>query len=140
LRRWRKPRCDVTPNRGGRCVGSGAPGRREGLFQQIEDCRARNKDVDPQQIEADVEEAAKATGRDRGNRGIAFQEIAEMILNGDYIDLLENPARPDQDIVVLAIHGYTWVVPFLVDGNTLFLKTAYPSRKFHRRYGGRDAE
>jgi hypothetical protein len=61
--------------------------------------------VDPQQIEADVEEAAKATGRDRGNRGIAFQEIAEMILNGDYIDLLENPARPDQDIVVLAIHG-----------------------------------
>jgi uncharacterized DUF497 family protein len=74
-------------------------------------------------------------------RGISFQEIAERILAGDYIDLLENPARPGQDIVVLTIQGYTWVVPFLVEEeDTLFLKTAYPSRKFHRRYGGRNGE
>jgi len=73
-------------------------------------------------------------------RGVSFHEIADRILAGDYIDLLENPARPGQDIVVMAIEGYTWVVPFVVeDDDTLFLKTAYPSRKFHRRYGGRNA-
>ena len=35
------------------------------------------------------------------NRGISFQEIADMMLAGDYLDLLENPARPGQDIAVL---------------------------------------
>lgn len=74
------------------------------------------------------------------NRGISFQEIADMMLAGDYLDLLENPARPGQDIAVLVIHGYTWVVPFLVEeDDTLFLKTAYPSRRFHKRYGDSDA-
>ena len=84
----------------------------------------------------------------RGEGAVARGESRHLVpgdcrndTDGDYIDLLESPARPDQDIVVLSIHGYTWVVPFVVeDGNTLFLKTAYPSRKFHRRYGGRDAE
>ena len=73
-------------------------------------------------------------------RGVTFDEIADKILAGDYIDILENPARPGQDIVVMEIEGYTWVVPFVVEGDdTLLLKTAYPSRKFHRRYGGSNA-
>ena len=73
-------------------------------------------------------------------RGVSFHEIADRILAGDYIDLLENPARTGQDIVVTVIEGYTWVVPFVVEeDDTLFLKTAYPSRKFHKRYGGRNA-
>ena len=74
-------------------------------------------------------------------RGISFQEIADKILAREYIDILENPARPGQDIFVLAIHDYTWVVPFVLqEDENLFLKTAYPSRKFHKRYGGRHAK
>ena len=70
-------------------------------------------------------------------RGISFHEIAERILAGDYIEFLENPARPGQDIVVMAIEGYTWVVPVVVaDDDTLLLKTAFPSRKFHQQFGG----
>ena len=43
-------------------------------------------------------------------------------------------------MLFLAIKGYTWVVPFVVeDDDTLFLKTPYPSRKFHKKYGGRNA-
>lgn len=76
----------------------------------------------------------------RATRGVSFSEIAARILAGDYIDLLENPSRPGQEIVVMTIEGYTWVVPFVVEeGRRLFLKTAYPSRKFHRRYGGQNA-
>jgi uncharacterized DUF497 family protein len=72
-------------------------------------------------------------------RGISFQEIADTILRGKYIDILENPTRPNQDIFIIRIHGYTWVVPFVIDENEdISLITAFPSRKFHRRYGGKD--
>jgi uncharacterized DUF497 family protein len=72
-------------------------------------------------------------------RGISFQGIADIILRGEYIDILENPSRPNQDIFIIRIHGYTWVVPFVIDENEiLYLITAFPSRKFHKRYGGKD--
>jgi hypothetical protein len=70
-------------------------------------------------------------------RGISFQDIAEEILSGRYLDILENPGRPGQDIFVVRIKDYTWVVPFVIrEDDTIFLKTAYPSRNFHKRYGG----
>lgn len=70
-------------------------------------------------------------------RGISFEEIAGMILDGDFVDIVENPTREDQQYFILTIRDYTWVVPFLIDeSETIILKTAFPSRKFHRRYGG----
>ena len=75
----------------------------------------------------------------RSTRGVSFQQIADAIISGEYLDILENPNRPGQDIFVLRIQEYTWVVPFVIDNDdTIFLKTAYPSRKFQKRYGGDD--
>jgi uncharacterized DUF497 family protein len=72
-------------------------------------------------------------------RGISFQEIADIILRGEYLDILENPTRPDQDIFLVRIRGYIWVIPFTIEEDeTIFLKTAFPSRKFHKRHGGKD--
>ena len=72
----------------------------------------------------------------RAHRGISFQEIANHIIEGDFLACLENPSRAGQDVFVLWIRGYTWVVPFVIENDReLFLKTAFPSRKFHRRYG-----
>jgi len=72
-------------------------------------------------------------------RGISFQEIADIILRGEYIAILENPTRPNQDIFLLRIQGYTWVVPFVInEEENIYLITAFPSRKFHKRYGGKD--
>lgn len=32
---------------------------------------------------------------------------------------------------------YTWLVPFIVDEyERIVLKTAFPSRKYHKNYGG----
>lgn len=76
----------------------------------------------------------------RRARGISFSQIAEQILDGHYLDVLENPSRAGQDLFILPIEGYTWVVPFVVDEGTIVLKTAFPSRRFHRRYGGTDAQ
>jgi len=71
-------------------------------------------------------------------RGISFSEIADKILQGDYLVILENPRRPEQDLFLILIEGYVWIVPFVIDEEeTIFLKTAYPSRKFHKIYGGK---
>ena len=51
---------------------------------------------------------------------------------------MKSETRPNQQVLVMKIDGYFWAVPFVLeeDGQTLFLKTAYPSRKLHKRYGG----
>ena len=73
----------------------------------------------------------------RENRGLSFQEIANAIVDGRLIASLENPSRAGQEIFVVWIQDYTWVVPFVIEEDgSLFLKTAFPSRKLHRRYGG----
>jgi len=73
------------------------------------------------------------------NRGISFEEISDKILNEDYIEILENPSRSNQQYFILDIKNYTWVVPFLIDkSNRIILKTAFPSRKFHKKYGDKN--
>jgi hypothetical protein len=71
------------------------------------------------------------------NRGISFEEIAGLILNREYLDILKHPRIADQYYFIVRIRKYTWVAPFIVDDDDrIVLKTAYPSRKFHKRYGG----
>jgi len=75
------------------------------------------------------------------NRSISFEEISRKILEGNFIDILENPTRDNQMYFIMKINVYTWVVPFLIDEQErIVLKTAFPSRKFHDRYGGRDEQ
>jgi hypothetical protein len=74
-------------------------------------------------------------------REISFQEIAGFILSGEYVDILENPAHPDQYICILSIQSYTWVVPFTIEQDeSMFSKTAFPSRKLHKLCGGGDEQ
>ena len=69
--------------------------------------------------------------------GISFEEVAGLILNREYLDILEHPKIANQYYFIVRIRDYTWVAPFLIDDeDRIVLKTAYPSRKFHKRYGG----
>ena len=71
------------------------------------------------------------------NRPISFEEISGLILDGTYIDIVENPTRDNQMYFIMDIKEYTWIVPFLIDDKErIVLKTAFPSRKFHNKYGG----
>jgi len=73
------------------------------------------------------------------NRGISFEEITDKILNDDYLEILENPNRENQQYFLMSIKNYIWVVTFLIDQNdNIVLKTAFPSRKFHKKYGRKD--
>ena len=76
------------------------------------------------------------------DRHMSFERISEVISSGQYLDVLRHPKRPNQRMFIVRLDDYVWVVPYVyeADGETIFLKTAFPSRKFNRRYGGkRDA-
>ncbi len=70
-------------------------------------------------------------------RGISFDEISEIILRKEYLDILENPSRPSQQIFVIRLNDYIYSVPFVIDKQSnIILKTAFPSRKLNKKYRG----
>jgi hypothetical protein len=68
-------------------------------------------------------------------RGICSEEIAYLIESGRILGIEKNPGRPNQKIYILEIESYAVVVPFVEKEDEIFLKTAFPSRKYTRRYG-----
>ena len=71
----------------------------------------------------------------KAKRGISFDEIALLIESGQILGIEENPGRPDQKLYILEIESYAVIVPFVENDNEIFLKTAFPSRKYTKRYG-----
>jgi uncharacterized DUF497 family protein len=69
-------------------------------------------------------------------RGVSFEEVAALIYDGKYVDVLQNPTRQNQKIFIVPYKGYTYAVPFVRDeeNDCIVLKTLYPSRKHHRLY------
>lgn len=66
----------------------------------------------------------------RQNRGIGFEDVVEALENDRLLDDLPNPSKnfSHQRVLVVEIDGYAIMVPYLDDGETLFLKTLYPDR------------
>jgi uncharacterized DUF497 family protein len=70
-------------------------------------------------------------------RGISFDEVAELIVGKKYVGIVKHPKRPHQRVFLLPIQGYIHAVPFVIDAEgNIVLKTVFPSRKFHKEYGG----
>jgi len=67
-------------------------------------------------------------------RGISFEETAYLIESGRIIGIEENHAHPNQKLYILEIDNYAFVVPFVESDQEIFLKTAFPSRKFTKKY------
>ena len=66
--------------------------------------------------------------------GIGLAECAVAIEEGRILDDLPNPVRAGQRILVLEIDDYAYVVPYVTEGETVFLKTMFPSRKHTAKY------
>jgi uncharacterized DUF497 family protein len=71
----------------------------------------------------------------KAKRGISFEEIAYLIESGHILGIEENPGRPNQKIYIVEIESYAVIVPFVERDNEIFLKTAFPSRKYTKSYG-----
>jgi len=71
-------------------------------------------------------------------RNISFDEIAEIILEQKYLDILDHPTRKNQQVFVIELNDYIHIIPFVIDkDNNIFLKTAFPSRKLNKKYRGK---
>jgi len=69
------------------------------------------------------------------NRRISFEEIVELLLDGNYIEILVNPNYESQEIFILGIGNYIWCVPFEeVEVGIFELKTGFKSRRMNRKY------
>ena len=68
-------------------------------------------------------------------RGISFEEISYLIDAGMIIGIEENPSRPNQKMYILEINDYAILVPYVENESEIFLKTAFPSRKYTKKYG-----
>ncbi len=76
-------------------------------------------------------------------RAVGFEEIVFHIERGDLLDILEHP-NPDryagQRIFVVRREKYVYLVPFVEDEHTVFLKTIIPSRKATKQYLGEEPD
>ena len=75
----------------------------------------------------------------RVTRGVCFEDVIEIISNGEIIDVLpsNDPEKyPNQRQFVVFINEYFHLVPFVEDKQTgvIFLKTIIPSRKLKNKY------
>jgi hypothetical protein len=66
-------------------------------------------------------------------RGVSFEEI----IAARFIAIRKHPSRENQKILVYQYKGYFWAVPYVIEGDTIFLKTIYPSRKLVKFYKNR---
>ena len=79
----------------------------------------------------------------RKERGIGFEDGVFHIKRDDLLDILEhpNPSRyPGQRIFVVRREDYVYLVPFVEDEQTVFLKTIIPSRKATKQYLGEESD
>jgi len=75
----------------------------------------------------------------KAERGIGFERVIMHIERGDVLDVVDHPNKakyPNQQILVVEIDSYVYLVPFVENDDGRFLKTIIPSRKATRDYLG----
>ncbi len=70
-------------------------------------------------------------------RGVSFEDVVYHIMAGDILETIEHPNQeryPGQQIHMVAIEDYVYLVPFVESDEEVFLKTVIPSRKATKVY------
>jgi len=63
-------------------------------------------------------------------RGVSFDEI----VRAAFVTTIEHPKRQHQKYMLFEIDGYIWAVPYVRNGDEIFLKTAFPSRVYTKKW------
>jgi uncharacterized DUF497 family protein len=73
-------------------------------------------------------------------RGVSFEEVLSVLEDGDVLDIIDHPNKEKyahQQMYVVEIGGYVYLVPFVKDKSKIFLKTIIPNRKAQKKYLGK---
>ena len=79
----------------------------------------------------------------KAERGIGFEDVVFHIERGGLLDTVDhpNPSRyAGQRMFIVRREDYVYLVPFVEDERTMFLKTIIPSRKATKRYLGEESD
>lgn len=70
------------------------------------------------------------------SRDISFEDILLAIDNQMVLDITNNPSSnfDNQKCFIINVDNYAYVVPFVKNGDEIFLKTIFPSRKYTKYY------
>ncbi|MBU1104409.1 BrnT family toxin [Candidatus Parcubacteria bacterium] len=67
-------------------------------------------------------------------RDISFEDVLVSIEEGNLLDIVAHPIRKNQQVMVVMLNSYVYLVPFVEDEEKVFLKTIIPSRKATKKY------
>ncbi len=59
-------------------------------------------------------------------RGVSFEELVQ----AEVVGMRQHTSRIGQKLLLFRYKNYIWVAPFVYQGEDMFLKTLYPSRKY----------
>jgi len=73
------------------------------------------------------------------DRDISFEDVILSIEDGNLLDDIEHPNKekyPNQNIfiILVTIKEYVYLVPYVEDKDSIFLKTIIPSRQMNKKY------
>jgi hypothetical protein len=79
----------------------------------------------------------------KSQRDISFEDVILALENGDLLDDITHPNKekyPNQSIfiILVQIKDYVYLVPYVEDDRSIFLKTIIPSRKMNKKYNKKD--
>jgi uncharacterized DUF497 family protein len=71
------------------------------------------------------------------HRGVCFEQVVILMGQEDVLDIVEHPNQDEysgQRVAIVKIGDYPYLVPYVQNGEELFLKTIIPSRKATNKY------
>lgn len=72
-------------------------------------------------------------------RDVSFEDVILALESGNLLDDFEHPNKekyPNQNIfiILIEIKDYIYLVPYIEDDTSIFLKTIIPSRQMNKKY------
>jgi len=75
----------------------------------------------------------------KSQRGFSFNDVLTEIKKNGIVDNykhLNEEKYPNQYIYVILLNNYIYYIPYVYDGDDIFLKNIIPSRKLYKKYKG----
>jgi hypothetical protein len=78
----------------------------------------------------------------KSERDVSFEDVILALENGYLLDDITHPNKakyPNQNIfiILIQIKDYVYLVPYVEDDTSIFLKTIIPSRKMNKKYNSK---
>ncbi len=75
----------------------------------------------------------------KSTRGFSFNDVIKEISQNGILDNYKHPNSkkyPNQFIYIISLGEYVHYIPYVIDGDDIFLKNIIPNRKLNKKYKG----